>query len=147
MNETKSLCSVRNSPRTAVSTEPCLLYQPLSTRGKRAAAALQEQQQFHAPGIVELCTGSASSQEAAPHHNRPVMRSGSENERFYDFTSARNHLDNGKDKKQSDGVFLRQISFSERLLRGTSEVFCFPHSRDQFHASRTPHTQGFRVML
>lgn len=78
---------------------------PEHMRGKRAAAALQEQQQFHAPGIVELCTGSASSQEAAPHHNRPVMRSGSENERFYDFTSARNHLDNGKDKKQSDGVF------------------------------------------
>lgn len=52
---------------------------PEHMRGKRAAAALQEQQQFHAPGIVELCTGSASSQEAAPHHNRPVMRSGSEN--------------------------------------------------------------------
>lgn len=49
--------------------------------------------------------GSVSSQEVVPHYNRPVMRFGSENERFYDFTSAQNCLDNNKDKKQSDGIF------------------------------------------
>lgn len=66
---------------------------------------LQEQQHFHAPRVAELCMGSVSSQEVVPHYNRPVMRFGSENERFYDFTSARNCLDNNKDKKQSDGIF------------------------------------------